>query len=93
MRDIGWHRQLHLFTYPFYYIEYGIAQLGALQIWLQSMNSLDGALQNYAQAMKLGGKLPLPSLFKAAELTFSFGPETVKELIDAVQTRLSELPA
>ena len=93
LRDIGWHRQLHLFTYPFYYIEYGIAQLGALQIWLQSMKSLDGALENYARAMKLGGKLPLPSLFEAAELTFSFGPETVKELIDAVQTRLVDLPA
>ena len=84
---------MHLFTYPFYYIEYGIAQLGALQIWLQSMNSLDGALLNYARAMKLGGKLPLPSLFEAAELKFSFVPETVKELIDAVQTRLADLPA
>ena len=93
MRDIGWHRQLHLFTYPFYYIEYGIAQLGALQIWLQSLDSLDSALQNYARAMELGGKLPLPALFEAAELTFSFGPETVKELIDAVQTRLADLPA
>ena len=93
MRDVGWHRQLHLFTYPFYYIEYGIAQLGALQIWLQSLNSVEMALGNYAHSMKLGGSKPLPELFNAAALKFSFDPNTVQELIDAVQLKLSELPA
>ena len=93
MRDVGWHRQLHLFTYPFYYIEYGIAQLGALQIWLQSLNSVEMALENYAHSMELGGSKPLPELFNAAGLTFSFDPNTVQELIDAVQLKLSELPA
>ncbi len=93
MRDVGWHRQLHLFTYPFYYIEYGIAQLGALQIWLQSLNSVEVALENYAHSMKLGGSKPLPELFSAAELEFSFDPITVQRLIDAVQLKLTELPA
>ena len=93
MRDIGWHRQLHLFTYPFYYIEYGIAQLGALQIWLQSLESVEKALENYAQSMKLGGSKALPELFNAAELEFSFDPETVRHLIDAVQEKLADLPA
>jgi oligoendopeptidase F len=93
MKDIGWHRQLHLFTYPFYYIEYGIAQLGALQIWLQSLDSLDSALENYAYSMKLGGSKPLPDLFNAAKLDFSFNPTTVQRLIDAVQEKLSDLPA
>ena len=93
MRDVGWHRQLHLFTYPFYYIEYGIAQLGALQVWLQSLDSIDKALENYAHSMKLGGSKPLPDLFGAAELEFSFDPNTVQRLIDAVQLKLSELPA
>jgi oligoendopeptidase F len=93
MRDFGWHRQLHLFTYPFYYIEYGIAQLGALQIWLQSLNSVEAALENYAESMKLGGSKPLPELFAAAKLEFSFDPITVQRLIDAVQLKLSELPA
>ncbi len=93
MRDIGWHRQLHLFTYPFYYIEYGIAQLGALQIWLQSLDSIDSALENYANSMKLGGSKPLPELFGAADLTFSFDPNTVRQLIDAVQEKLADLPA
>ena len=93
MRDVGWHRQLHLFTYPFYYIEYGIAQLGALQVWLQSLDSIERALENYAHSMKLGGSKPLPDLFGAAELEFSFDPITVQRLIDAVQLKLSELPA
>ncbi len=93
IRDIGWHRQLHLFTYPFYYIEYGIAQLGALQVWLQSLDSIESALENYAHSMKLGGSKPLPELFKAAELEFSFNPTTVQRLIDAVQEKLADLPA
>ena len=92
MRDVGWHRQLHLFTYPFYYIEYGIAQLGALQIWLQSLDSVEMALGNYAHSMKLGGSKPLPELFNAAALKFSFDPNTVQDLIDAVQLKLAELP-
>ena len=53
-RKIGWQKQLHLFSYPFYYIEYGIAQLGALQFWLQYRNDPNIALENYANAMKLG---------------------------------------
>lgn len=93
LRDIGWHRQLHLFTYPFYYIEYGIAQLGALQIWLQSLESIEFALENYADSMKLGGSKPLPELFSTAKLEFSFDPNTVRSLIEAVQDKLADLPA
>ena len=93
LRDIGWHRQLHLFTYPFYYIEYGIAQLGALQIWLQSLESVELALKNYADSMKLGGSKPLPELFNTAKLDFSFDPNTVRSLIEAVQDKLADLPA
>lgn len=91
--DISWHRQLHLFSYPFYYIEYGIAQLGALQLWLQWLQSESAALANYEKAMSLGGMVPLPELFEAADLVFDFGPVTVQRLIDAVRARLDELPA
>ena len=92
-RKVGWQRQLHLFNYPFYYIEYGIAQLGALQIWLQYLESPETALSNYARAMRLGGSKPLPALFEAGGMTFDFGPATVEGLVRAVRDRLATLPA
>ena len=91
-RAVSWQRQLHLFEVPFYYIEYGIAQLGALQLWLQARENQDRAIANYKRAMALGGSRPLPELFAAAELEFDFGPATMRRLIDAVQTELETLP-
>jgi oligoendopeptidase F len=88
-----WHRQLHLFSVPFYYIEYGIAQLGALQLWLFSLeHSPAKAVDHYLRAMTLGGSRPLPQLFEAAGLRFDFGPETVKRLTDRVEAELDKLP-
>jgi len=92
-RAASWHRQLHIFEVPFYYIEYGIAQLGSLQLWLQARKDEAAALANYRAAMTLGGSRPLPELFGAADLTFDFGPATVGRLIDAVQEELAALPA
>jgi oligoendopeptidase F len=87
-----WQRQLHLFGLPFYYIEYGIAQLGALQLWLASRKSEAGAIAAYKKALTLGGSRPLPELFEAAGLRFDFGPKTVQELMDAVGAELDRLP-
>ena len=92
-RKVSWQKQLHLFSYPFYYIEYGIAQLGALQIWLQYRENPEHALKNYATAMRLGGSRPLPDLFEAGEMEFDLGRTTVQGLIDAVRDELSKLPA
>ncbi len=92
-RKVSWQKQLHLFSYPFYYIEYGIAQLGALQIWLQYRENPEHALKNYATAMRLGGSRPLPDLFEAGEMKFDLGRTTVQGLIDAVRDELSKLPA
>ena len=92
-RKVGWQRQLHLFSYPFYYIEYGIAQLGALQMWLQYREKPEMALANYATAMRLGGSRPLPNLFEAGGMQFDLGRSTVQGLIDAVRDELSSLPA
>ena len=92
-RKVGWQKQLHLFSYPFYYIEYGIAQLGALQLWLQYKENPDSALENYANAMRLGGSRPLPNLFQAGGMQLDFGRETVQGLIEAVREELSTLPA
>ncbi|MDY7107493.1 MAG: M3 family oligoendopeptidase [Planctomycetota bacterium] len=91
-RPVAWQRQLHLFEVPFYYIEYGIAMLGALQLWLQSKKDERSAIANYRTALSLGGSRPLPDLFAAADLEFDFGPETMKRLMDEVGSELRALP-
>ena len=92
-RAKAWQRQGHLFGAPFYYIEYGIAQLGALQLWIRSIEeSPAAAVDAYLHALSLGGSRPLPELFAAAGLTFDFGPETVSKLVDRVEKELTKLP-
>ena len=90
-RDYTWHRQLHPFAVPFYYIEYGIAQVGALQVWLQGRRDHRGAVERYWRALSLGGSRPLPRLFEAAGATFKFDYETLKLLTDAVGEELDRL--
>ncbi len=92
-RPIVWQRQSHLFGHPFYYIEYGIAQLGALGLWLKSLDKGEAAaLDAYTRALSLGGSRPLPELFAAADLPFDFGDATVARLVDRVETELAKLP-
>jgi oligoendopeptidase F len=91
-RASTWQRQLHIFEVPFYYIEYGIAQLGALQLWTIARKDPARALASYKKALRMAGGHPLPDLFKAAGLVFDFGPETMKRLMDAVQEELAKLP-
>jgi oligoendopeptidase F len=86
-----WHKQLHIFLHPFYYVEYGIAQLGALQVWVNSKRDKAGALRAYHRGLSLGGSRPLPELFQAAGCTFDFSVKTVKPLIEMVQTELEKL--
>ena len=89
-----WQRQPHLWGYPFYYIEYGIAQLGALQLWLISLEQGEAAaIDAYVRALSLGGSRPLPELFEAAGLAFDFGPDMVRTLVDRVECELDKLPA
>ena len=86
-----WHRQSHIFLVPFYYIEYGIAQLGALGVWNNSKSDRTKALANYKKALSLGGSRPLPELFEAANIPFSFDTEAFNPLIELVQEELSAL--
>jgi oligoendopeptidase F len=86
-----WHRQLHIFLIPFYYIEYGIAQLGALWVWKNSKGDRAKALADYKNSLALGGSRPLPELFQAAGAPFSFDTEAFKPLIELVQTELAAL--
>ncbi|GBD30183.1 Oligoendopeptidase F, plasmid [bacterium HR32] len=83
-----WHRQLHLFLYPFYYIEYGIAQLGALQLWLQSLEDYEDAVARYRAALRLGGSRPLRELFEAARLRFRLGSDVVPPVAHALREAL-----
>ena len=84
-RDHSWHRQLHIFLYPFYYIEYGIAQLGALQIWQRSLSDRAGAVADYKKALALGGSRPLPELFAAAGIRFDFSEQIIGPLMETIR--------
>jgi len=86
-----WHRQLHIFIHPFYYIEYGIAQLGALQVWANSKKDKSAALRQYWNALKLGGSRPLPELFQAAGCKFDFSRQTVQPLVGLIRSELATL--
>ncbi len=90
-RAIGWQRQLHLFEVPFYYIEYGIAQLGAIGMWMQYQKNPSTALENYMKALSLGGTKTLPALYEAAGIEFNFSPNYVKKLMDFTNNELEKL--
>ena len=90
-RNISWQRQLHLFEVPFYYIEYGIAQLGALGMWQQFRENKQQAITNYTNALSLGGTKTLPDLYRAAGLSLDFSPERIRELMDMVSKELTAL--
>ena len=79
-----WHVILHLFQVPFYYIEYGIAQLGAIGLWLHSKDDLAAAIAHYKKALALGGSQRLPALFEAAGLTFDFSEKTIQPMAQEV---------
>jgi oligoendopeptidase F len=86
-----WHRQLHIFLHPFYYIEYGIAQLGALQVWANSKRDKAKALNDYKKSLALGGSRPLPELFSAAGCQFEFSTKTIQPLTKLLREELGKL--
>ena len=90
-RACSWQRQLHLFEVPFYYIEYGIAQLGAIGMWMQYQKNPKAALDNYIKALSLGGTRTLPELFEAAGLKFDLSPAHIKQLMDFVHVEMQAL--
>jgi len=90
-RRYAWQRQLHLYEVPFYYIEYGIAQLGAIGLWQQFKLNPDTAINNYINALQLGGTQTLPELFKAAGLNFNFSPGYISQLMLFVKKEMDDL--
>jgi|TARA_B110000263_G_scaffold133203_1_gene115715 oligoendopeptidase F len=87
----GWHNKLHLFHVPFYYVEYGMAQLGALQVWGNALENQKKAVRQYRHALSLGGNATLPELFEAAGAKFEFGENMLEYAINLVDVNLKEL--
>ena len=90
-RSNAWQRQLHLYEVPFYYIEYGIAQLGAIGMWMQYKQDKQEALDNYCNALSLGGTKTLPELYKIAGLEFNFSPEKIEGLMRFVSNEMTKI--
>ncbi len=93
IRSRTWHKQGHLFSVPFYYIEYGIAQLGALQLWVMSLDEgLETTIDRYLNGLRLGGSRPLPELFEGAGIRFDFSADLIGSLVERAQAELAKLP-
>jgi oligoendopeptidase F len=84
-RAHSWQRQLHIYEVPFYYIEYGIAQLGALQVWQKSLEDERKALEDYKRGLQLGGTRGLKDLFEGAGLRFDMRESAIRPLVDKVR--------
>lgn len=91
LERVEWHRILHFFGLPFYFIEYGFAQLAALQIWLSAKSDRAGAIKRYTAALSLGGSKPLPELFAAAGVPFDVGPAQIGRVMEAVRRELESM--
>ena len=87
----SWQRQLHLFEVPFYYIEYGIAQLGALGVWMNSLTDFESGLTAYQEALKLGYTKSIPEIYETAKVPFDFSSERLKSLAAFIQEELKKL--
>jgi oligoendopeptidase F len=90
-RMTGWHRKPHIFGSPFYYIEYGMAEVGALQVWRNSLTDQPAAIQAYRRALALGGTRTLPELFAAAGAEFRFDAAMLSSLMGLLEETLGEL--
>lgn len=89
----GWHRKQHIYVAPFYYVEYGLAQLGAGQIWRNSIANHAQALTDYRAALALGGTLPLPDLYAAAGAKLAFDADTLGSVVELAEETIAELSA
>lgn len=88
-----WRRQLHIFRYPFYYIEYALARLGSVQVWANSLDNQEKALEQYRYALSLGGTVTLPELYEAAGAKLAFDSETLGAAVLLIENTIAELEA
>ena len=87
----GWQYILHFFDGPFYYINYAIAIIGALQVWRNYLSDPQGTIQQYRQALALGATRSLPELYRAAGATFAFDVPLLQEMVQLVTGKIEEL--
>lgn len=87
----GWQRKLHIFQLPFYYVEYGLAQLGAAQVWRNALDDQAGAVAAYRRALALGGTAPLPQLYAAAGARFTVEVATLREAVTLIEAMIEKL--
>ena len=90
-KQTGWHRKLHIHRLPFYYVDYGLAQLGAVQVWRNARRSQAEAVAAYRRGLALGGTRTLPELYAAAGARFAFDAAAVREAVDLIETAIDEL--
>ncbi len=90
-RVTGWHRKLHIFRYPFYYVDYGLAQVGALQVWRNSLKDKAAAVKQYRYGLSLGGTRPLPELYAAVGAKFAFDAATMSEVVGLIESTIGDL--
>jgi oligoendopeptidase F len=89
--ETGWQRKAHIFQAPFYYIDYGLAQVGAMQVWRNSMTDKAGAVQQYRHMLSLGGTRTLPDLFAAGGAKFAVDAEMMSTLVTMIEGKIAEL--
>jgi oligoendopeptidase F len=87
----AWHKQLHIFEVPFYYIEYGMAQLGAISVWRNYKANPEKGLQDYLSALKLGYTKTIGEIYEAANIKFDFSEKYISELMDFVKTEMDKI--
>ena len=90
-KEYLWQRQLHLYEVPFYYIEYGIAQLGAIGVWRNCRRDPQAGLEGYKAALRLGYKAPIRAIYAAANVPFDFSQEHIRELMSFVWEEIEKL--
>lgn len=90
-REYIWQKQLHLYEVPFYYIEYGIAQLGAIGVWRNYRRDAQAGLSGYKNALKLGYQAPIQAIYAAANVPFDFSKEHIGELMAFLQHEINHL--
>jgi oligoendopeptidase F len=87
----GWRQKLHIFQTPFYYVEYGLAQLGAVQVWRNALSDQAGAVARYRYALSLGGTANLPDLYAAAGARFAFDAATLRQAVELIESTIAEV--
>ena len=90
-KGYSWQRQLHIFEVPFYYIEYGMAQLGAISVWRNYKKDPETGLKNYLAALKLGYTKTIGEIYETAGIKFDFSKAYIAELMDFVKGELELL--